>query len=262
MELKEICLLLKEARERKGIPLKKAALYTKIPPSVIRKIEAGEKLESIGTFYLKGFLKIYASFLKKDELAEEINQIFSTGHKKASQKKAAPRIDKPKIRTDIKLLPEFKLSPDLKNIFSRVKINRRKTVIVLCAAAVLLLFFIPKKKHIRNKTPLPTEQDRQEEKKIVQPKKEANQETNQEIIVSVLTKEKVFIQVKADNSLIFQNILIPGRKESWQALKSLDIKINSPKSVILEINGKIIPTSRQRKPATYRITPEGFKVGK
>lgn len=258
MELKELCLLLKETREKKSIPLKKAALYTRIPPSVIRKIESGEKLESIGTFYLKGFLKIYASFLKKDELAEEINQIFSADSKKPSQKKTNPQIDKPQRQADIKLLPEFRLSPNLKNIFSRITVSRKGIAIALCITLILFLFFMPKKKHIRNKIPLPAGQAKQEEKKAVQPKKEANQE----IIASVLTKEKVFIQVKADNSLIFQNILIPGRKESWRALKSLDIKINSPKSVILEINGRIIPTSRQRKPATYRITPEGFKIEK
>jgi len=258
MELKEICLLLKETREKKGIPLKKAALYTKIPPSVIRRIESGEKLESVGTFYLKGFLKIYASFLKKDELAEEINRVFSSDSKKASQKKTNVRVNTPQRQTDIKLPPKFKLYPDFKNIFSRFKIGKKETVTAICLAVILLFFLMPKKKHISKNPPLTTKPAKQEEKKTVQSKKEENQR----IIASVLTKEKVFIQVKADNSLIFQNILIPGRKESWQALKSLNIKINSPKSVILEINGKIIPTSRQRKPAIYKITPEGFKVEK
>jgi len=259
MELKELCLLLKEAREKKGIPLKKAALYTKIPPSVIRKIEAGEKLESIGTFYLKGFLKIYASFLKRNDLIGEISRIFSSSSSPhPPKKKITTHLDAPQKQTDINPHPDFKLYPDFKNVFSKFNLGKKEIVTALCLAFILALFLVTKKQHSEKKAPLPVTPFKQEEREDIRPKKEENQE----IITSILTKEKVFIQVKADNSLIFQNILIPGKQESWKALKSLEIKINSPKSVILEINGKIIPTSHQRKPATYKITPKGFKVEK
>src|SRR3989338_3955267 len=59
-------LLLKQVRESKGISLGAVHEATKIPLDSLRAIEEGYKVRTLSPFYLKGFLKMYASYLEVD----------------------------------------------------------------------------------------------------------------------------------------------------------------------------------------------------
>jgi len=63
--LEEFCKQLKEKREESGYSIEDVVEKTKLYPVAIRDIEDGN-LENISPIYLKGFIKIYASFLGID----------------------------------------------------------------------------------------------------------------------------------------------------------------------------------------------------
>ncbi|MCD6539759.1 MAG: helix-turn-helix domain-containing protein, partial [Candidatus Omnitrophica bacterium] len=76
MEIHQICKILKETRKEKKITLEKASQLTKLTPLIIKKIEEADNLESMNQFYLKGFLKIYATSLGRKDLIEKIEKCF------------------------------------------------------------------------------------------------------------------------------------------------------------------------------------------
>ena len=59
-------LILKEAREKKGLSLEVVHEATKIPMDALRAIEQGYAVRNLSPFYLRGFIKIYAHFLNID----------------------------------------------------------------------------------------------------------------------------------------------------------------------------------------------------
>ena len=54
---------LKSVRESKGIALRTVHDATKIPLDALKAIEEGYTIRSLSSFYLRGFLKIYAQYL-------------------------------------------------------------------------------------------------------------------------------------------------------------------------------------------------------
>ena len=80
--IKEVCNRLKEKRSELGYSIEYTVEKTKLYPSVIRDIEQGN-LSNISSVYLKGFMKIYASFLGVDlgTALEEVNSLPRTRKK-------------------------------------------------------------------------------------------------------------------------------------------------------------------------------------
>ncbi len=62
----EIGAILKKEREARGISLEMVHDATKIPMDALRAIEEGYTIRTLSSFYLKGFLKIYAKYLNVD----------------------------------------------------------------------------------------------------------------------------------------------------------------------------------------------------
>jgi len=285
MELAEICKKLKRSRLDKNISLQDASRQTKIPPNVLGKIEGAENLDSLGKFYLKGFLKIYSQFLEQDDLIKEIDALLPKDKEKRSifkfpvekkqppsrdirsareaQKKQIKREEKEKEHTPPPAREKLKSENaviSLRNNFPVVKLGVKIFFVIILLIAVLLLLKLPPKKTIEKETaPPPIKKQIQTEKPApaIPSKKEVIKP-----LVSILTKGNVFVEVKADGKLIFQNIIIEGIKESWVAKEILEIKLSNPSLVSLEIGTKSIPTSNTKRPVTYVITPEGFQVRK
>jgi len=65
MGILELCAKLKEKRKELGYSLEEVVEKTKLYPSVIKDLEEGN-LNNLNPTYLKGFIKIYASFLGID----------------------------------------------------------------------------------------------------------------------------------------------------------------------------------------------------
>ena len=282
MELSKICKTLKETRIQKKLQLQEVSKHTKLPPNILKKIEDYDNLDSLGPFYLRNFLKIYAQFLGHDNLLKEINglfrkekpkePIFKFPVEKNNQAKDTPPAPTESIAQEQKVKPEPK-SPEkkikkedaqipLKKDPPNIKFSVKIISVIMGVVIILLLLKLPRKEKIQKEPPnKPATVEKKTETKESAPKPSVKKEIVKPI-VSILTKGNVFIEVKADGKLIFQNIIIENIKESWIAKEKLEIKISNPSLVALEIGGKSIPTSNTKRPATYTITPEGFQVDK
>ncbi len=74
--MKEIGEKLREAREKMEITIDEASEDLKVEPSIIQKIEDGDKESFKNVLYLKYYIRDYAKYLglNSDELVEEFNE--------------------------------------------------------------------------------------------------------------------------------------------------------------------------------------------
>lgn len=116
--------LLKSTREARGISLEVVHEVTKIPMDALRAIEEGYTVRSLSPFYLKGFIKMYAEYLKIN-----VQDLYVNNDKKPqAQAPIAAAVAKAPV------LPEE--SFDLQQWLGRVFTYRRKQQI----AAITILF--------------------------------------------------------------------------------------------------------------------------
>ena len=116
--IEELCKKLKEKRKELELDLEEVVEKTKLHPSTIKSIEAGD-ISTINAIYLKGYLKIYASFLGveiKDELTEIV---VKKEPKKQIRVKPQPKKEK---KESVRFLDE-----------------RTKKMLIIAAIAVLLV---------------------------------------------------------------------------------------------------------------------------
>ena len=247
MELLDIVRTLKKLRQNKQLSLEEVSTNTKLTPSVLRKIETEDNLTDIGEFYLKGFLKMYAEYLKEDDLVKEIEKVFSTGQsvKELSKKKTAVK------------KPSKKTLPIVEIIKSALSNLNPKIILIIAIIGLSLLFINMIKKGISRKQTTPVAETKPVDSPIAA---DTFKNTKIKPITTILTRENVFVEVRIDGKLIFQNIIIKGSNETWVAKEKLEIKINNPSQVTLEIGNQRIPTANTKGPTTYLITPQGFKV--
>ena len=85
MNLFDACRILKEKRKKLGITLEKVSSATKLSPAILRRIENQDNLLDMNQVYLKGFIKLYAAYLKEDEIIKNLDTIFMREHKVPEQ---------------------------------------------------------------------------------------------------------------------------------------------------------------------------------
>lgn len=113
---------MKATREAKGISLETVHEATKIPMDALKAIEEGYTVRRISSFYLKGFMKMYAEYLSVN--VKDISPDTAQGKKQC-------------VRPAASLSAEFDLEQWMAKTFTR----RRKQQIVV-VVGILLCFFI------------------------------------------------------------------------------------------------------------------------
>ena len=251
--LEALCEKLKEARQEKGFDLEEVVEKTKLHPSVIKYIEAGD-LDNINPIYLKGYLKIYASFLGVS-IGDELQGLVPKKEKKAARIKP----DKPP--------KDKKRRIDFSKIFTpQVKRNIALGAMITLASALLIFFSISLVNIIKNKiASLPKKESildlPKQSRSSRTPAKEA---PAAEVSVSLRIKRDCFVRVKLDGNLVFEGVLRKGVVESWEAKKEIEFKISDASSVDLEVGGQLYaPLSKIRKPIkSLKVTSEGIFIDK
>jgi cytoskeletal protein RodZ len=254
MNLERICQELNKTRKEKNFSLEYISSRTKLPPQAIHKIDSLQGLENLEPVYLKGFLKTYAEFLSRQDLIPEIKVLFSP---QAEQKQPDTN---PKQKRESGPEPDKQKPLSIKPIpIKKIRLSKKtKQISLILLALILLLFSLKLFSPAKQKSPDTKAVSEQTPQKREIPESFPEQTTRS--LASILTKEKVFVQVTIDGRSVFSNILDKGTKKSWKADNELKIKINNPSLIVLEINGQMIPTSNQKRSATYIITPQGFEV--
>ncbi len=248
--IEDICRKLKEKRKEMAYDLEHVVEETKLHPSVIKDIEAGN-FSNINAAYLKGFVKIYAAFLNVDigNIFKEIDNL----------KKEQPKLKTVKIKPKEpnKVIPEVNQSQDSPQHFV-IKKNLLATIIGIILLALVLMAGIFIIKTIAGMFSKPSVARIEEEDGAI-----VFDDTS-ELTVSLTAKKKCFIRVTVDGKLLFEGVLKKGAIESWKAQKELEFKISDGSAIYLEVNGKPVPTlTAIRKPIkSLKITPSGITVDK
>ena len=123
--------LLKSTREARGISLRVAHEATKIPMDVLRAIEEGYTVRTLAPFYLKGFIKMYAEYLKINVQDIHIEE--------RKQERPAGSVPKPRVAPSS---PSPIETLDLEQWFAGVFTHRRKQQIAILAVAFIAFFFL------------------------------------------------------------------------------------------------------------------------
>ncbi len=240
MDISEICQRMKKRRLSLNLSIETVSSATKLPPTVINDIENGN-MENISPVYLKGFLKIYAGFLKDKSLIEDIEEAFSL-QKQSKVKKEPVSAQRPaKIRKPVSKGKKVSL-PFIK----------KTAVLVL----ILAVFLLAKGIFSRHSKPA-SESPGISAVKPIQPKRHTSAKN---VLVGIKIRKKCFIKAKVDKVTLFEGIMLPNAVKSWQAKKTVELFVNNPSFIDLEANGDYIDTSKNRQPAIYIFTPSGFSV--
>jgi len=212
MKKEELIEKIKEKRKELNLSIEEIVEKTKLHPLVIKSIEEG-KWNEINPTYLKGFLKIYCSFLG----IEFDESLISYGKERENVKEkkiaTSERGEEPAKRLSLfkKILLFFLL---------------RYKLILVVFLAIAILFFLTKIKINHPSKP----------KKI--PSSVIS--SQEEVEVALIAKKDCFIKVKEEAKLIFEGLLKKGMRETWRA-KELEFWISDGSAVILEVNGERQP---------------------
>lgn len=123
--------LLKSTREARGISLRVVHEATKIPMDALRAIEEGYTVRTLAPFYLNGFIKMYAEYLKINVQDNHIEE----------RKQERPTVSGPKPRV-APPSPSPIETLDLEQWFVGVFTHRRKQQIAILAVAFIAFFFL------------------------------------------------------------------------------------------------------------------------
>ncbi len=64
--------------------------------------------------------------------------------------------------------------------------------------------------------------------------------SKEKLVLVIRAKDKCWIQVKVDGKVVFQNILVKGAAETWQAQERIDLWLGNAGVIQMELNGKLL----------------------
>jgi len=150
--MKEIGIVLKEARENTGLSLEEVSSDLKLRPSQIENIESGNMDAFKDVFYLKYYIKEYAKYLglSYDDLIDEFNEYLFDYTSKISLED----IKKAKKKAEKKDKKQKRIASPY-TIERRKRINKKKIILIcLSLLAILMATFIVKTISETNKEPI------------------------------------------------------------------------------------------------------------
>jgi len=231
---------LKKIRQERGLSLEDVQKKTKVHLNVLRAIE-GDSISNLSPIYLKGFIKIYCSYLGL-ECKDFIGQPPAAAQKPALNATVGRPIG---ARAEKKV--SFIKDASLK-LGGAIKpyVNVKK--IIIWAAAVLLLMFSVthlfkfisahsrKSRLEKTKISMPVSSPRPviSVAPITQPK--VNKEIASGFTLGIYARSKSWITAKVDGKVVFRGVLARGRNESWQAREKAELSLGDAGAVELQVN--------------------------
>lgn len=228
--------LFKTTREKKKLSLEDVQKSTKIPKEILHNIEM-DKISTINTTYLKGYLKIYSRFLGLD-----------TAQAFEAYKLALPKEQKPLPKDSVSSAP-----------FKPVLLLNILIALALVLSAVIFIKYITHKKKTSPFSPpivssassaktksAPRSKVKRPAPAIVERKTQPAVAQSDNVRLAIYARETTNLQVSVDGNLMFRGQLRKGQAENWTAKEKISLSIGNPNNVNLEINGKRYPTLGKR----------------
>ena len=262
--VKPISVVLKEARQSKGLSLEEAYKATKIHPKILHALEEGTTL-GLSHIYVKSYIKIYAKYLGVSH--HELDRYFHSPVVIPKEKRI--KLDISTIADKGERLHDLAEPMPLSG-YSIIVSFLKKAAIILGIILVLVIIFklLPKKEIALDRSNISesaslnkTAKARQTAPQVA---KESFPKIGDTLRLTIFAEEDIWMQVKVDGKVVFRRILKKGSSETWQAKDGFDLWLANAGIVKLELNGKILPPIGRRGQLlkSVVITREGLTVNK
>lgn len=261
--IKPISVVLKEARQNKGISLEEAYNATRIHPKILHALEEGTTL-GLSHVYVRSYIKIYAKFLGISQ--HELDKYVHT----ALPKEKKINLDAA-FMTEGEKIQKFSKLHILSNLYSQI-IKFKRVIIVF--VIFLALSTIPKCFHKKSiglsqkavsKIPAPIRVTKSAETKtkIKEQEKVPLAKVGEILRLTIFAELDTWMQIKVDGKVVFNGILKKSSSETWQAKDKFELWLANAGTVKLELNGRILPSiGRRGQKLKSIITREGLSVRK
>jgi len=219
---------IKEARQEKGVTIAQAAETTKIKSGYLQALENEDFEELPPRAYVKGFLKIYARYLGLDY---ELLLSFLEESYADSQPEVV--FAQPKKIRSIPFLPGLKISTALGVVGAAVCIG------LLIWGAVQLIGGLGHKPPTDGFNIADPPYARETIERITLPA-DPGSDTGEpaELALTARSDRKVWLEVRADGTLVFFGNLSPGVPVSWKAEKEFRIRtVPEPEGLTFILDG-------------------------
>ena len=213
---------LKSARESKGLSLQEAAGITKIQRQTLEVIEQGRVHETLDPVYARIFVKKYAAFLGFDgaALADEYQGV-TRATAVAEMPQSASAANQPASAA-----PSMNLLAPIGIVLAALI-----GIAFLGYMAVDLYHNLQRQKPAASAPAAAPKEKGPESQKLLVP-------LSKPLKLTVQTTADVWMQMKADGAVVFQNVLPKGSRESWPAKNDLEIWTGNAGAMQLFLNGK------------------------
>lgn len=263
---------LKKARQKKQVTLNEVYQQTRIHPNVLSALEEDRFDKILNPAYIRSFLKEYAIYLGLD-----IKLILAEYDKLYPPEKAEV------ARPSIEEKPSFS-EIDLTKIAKFVSITAASIIgiiilIFLSRGALRVISNISQQRAIRAKQLSLARAAKPAEITTTKIAKEKFQKTPQESItrplppppgkvpipageklkLTIAATDDVWIQLKVDGKIIFQNVLKKGSSEQWEANNNFTIWTGKASAMQLNLNGNDLGIPGKGVKKNIVITREGIK---
>lgn len=258
--------LLRSTRESKGLSIDDVSNRTKIRVKIIEAIEQGDYKSAGAPAYVKGFVKIYADHLGLDtksilkqhaHIFEDFNKPFLMVGKEDEQN--SPLIQTPNVHLHTRSLVAFAVIAVIVaaaglGVFAVIKVvksaggkkaARRETVQVgskprRAANAAAPARAVTEAPAGVSSAAVPEEMPGRRLKTPAQFGLAAIDQSitpeDEELVLTAEITDDVWMRVKSDDQLIFEDTLKAGDKDSWKAQKSFQIKIGNAGGAKFSLN--------------------------
>ena len=217
---------LKSAREAKKVSLEEACRVTKIQRQTLEAIEEGRVQEMLDPAYARIFVKKYATYLGLDG-STVVDEYEGLARKVALVEPPPQRpltlktpVEKPRSQT---AGPGF-LVPLIVGLVSLIGIG-------FLGYLVVDLVHNLKQQRPSAVEPAPVHEKKAPSAPLLVP-------LSKPLRLTVQTSADVWIQLKADGTVIFQNVLSKGARETWNAKNNLEVWTGNAGAMQLSLNGK------------------------
>lgn len=265
-------LILKQAREAKGISLEAVQDVTKIPLDSLKAIEEGYRVRTMTDFYYCAFVKLYAKYLGVD-----INAVIEDYHDE--------QIPQPVKFHKGKTIWEDESAP----LMTRVQIKNTLKVLGALIAVLIVVRLagcwirsrphqdekpqaktIQKADVVKKQAEKTTEAKRPSTVSVAQTASQKNTSSlatsekrkKQKINLTVRSKKATWISVRMDGVDLSRFTLSKGAAESWQANDSIEITGKNLADLEFELNGQPQSsfTRTTRRIKRIIVNQDGFTI--
>ncbi|MBN1586539.1 MAG: DUF4115 domain-containing protein [Candidatus Omnitrophica bacterium] len=246
---------LRQARLKQGLTLDKIAAETRIHPRILAQLEEDRVEESLGEFYARCFRKAYAQYLNVElKVAEEPDQ----------GKRKKKRVEKPEAQPDKEsaepspVLPGPAV-PGIVAGFWRAWPSWTPWAVGIGFGFLLLLLM----RSCGQGTVAPVGMSQ-----VAEPAARTEgspQQKSQQILpvasslidLRVEAKRDVWMRLRSDGQILFEDILPAGTQRSWQSFKPFGLWVGDADALSLTVNGKDFGSPGRGVLRNIRVTREG-----